>query len=47
VAPDPAKRTLYDDLFGIYTGAITANAALNARLLTLASHQSDEARNGS
>jgi len=47
VAPDPAKRTLYDDLFGVYTDAITANAALNARLLTLASHQSDEARNGS
>jgi xylulokinase len=47
VAPDPAKRTLYDDLFGIYTDAITANAALNARLLALASHQSDEARNGS
>jgi xylulokinase len=39
VAPDPAKRTLYDDLFGIYTGAITANAALNASLLALAARQ--------
>lgn len=39
VDPDPAKRALYDDLFGLYTRAITANASLNADLLALASRQ--------
>ena len=36
VMPDPALRGLYDDLFGLYTRAITANASLNADLLGLA-----------
>ncbi len=39
VAPDPARRALYDDLFGLYTRAIAANAPLNAELLALASRQ--------
>jgi hypothetical protein len=38
---------LYDDLFGIYTGAITANAALNASLLALAARQATAPGNGS
>ena len=36
VMPDPAQRGLYDDLFGLYTRAIAANADLNADLLRLA-----------
>ncbi len=39
VSPDPANRALYDDLFGLYTRAIAANAPLNADLLALASRQ--------
>lgn len=39
VAPDPSKRALYEDLFGLYTRAIAANAPLNADLLQLASRQ--------
>jgi xylulokinase len=35
--PDPSRKALYDDLFGLYTRAIEANAALNAELVTLAS----------
>jgi xylulokinase len=36
VTPDLALRGLYDDLFGVYTRAIDANAALNAKMLALA-----------
>ncbi len=36
VAPDPEQTALYDDLFGLYTRAIAANADLNADLLALA-----------
>lgn len=36
VTPDPALRGLYDDLFGLYTGAISANARTHAALLALA-----------
>ena len=36
VAPDRALAGLYDDLFGLYTRAIAANAELNADLLALA-----------
>lgn len=47
VAPDPAKRGLYDDLFGLYTRAIAANAGLNADLLALAARQDSQPGNGS
>jgi xylulokinase len=47
VAPDPARRALYDDLFGLYTRAIAANASLNAELLKLASRQERRPGNGS
>ncbi len=47
MAPDPSKRALYDDLFGLYTRAISANAALNADLLALASRQDSRPGNGS
>jgi xylulokinase len=47
VTPDPSKRALYDDLFGLYTRAIAANAALNADLLALASRQDSQPGNGS
>jgi xylulokinase len=47
VTPDPFKRALYDDLFGLYTRAIAANAALNADLLALASRQDSQPGNGS
>jgi xylulokinase len=46
VDPDPTKRALYDDLFGLYTRAITANAPLNADLLALASRQEGPSGNG-
>ena len=36
VQPDPATHGLYDELFGLYTRAIAANATLNAELLALA-----------
>lgn len=36
VLPDPGRRALYDDLFGIYTDAIAANAPIHARLLARA-----------
>jgi hypothetical protein len=38
---------LYDDLFGLYTRAIAANASLNAELLKLASRQERRPGNGS
>lgn len=47
VAPSPARRALYDDLFGLYTRAIAANAPLNAELLALASRQQSLVENGS
>jgi len=40
--PDPAMRGLYDDLFGLYTRAITANSSLNAELLALANRGPSE-----
>lgn len=33
VLPDPAKRAMYDDLYGIYVDAIQANRGIHARLL--------------
>jgi sugar (pentulose or hexulose) kinase len=45
VLPDAARRGLYDDLFGLYTRAITANASLNAELLALAAQGSGLSEN--
>ncbi|MES2143037.1 MAG: FGGY-family carbohydrate kinase [Pseudomonadota bacterium] len=39
IAPDPARRGLYDDLFGLYLRAIDANAALNAELVALSGRE--------
>ena len=36
VLPDPDRRGLYDDLFGLYTEAVDVNAALHARLVASA-----------
>lgn len=33
VLPDPNRVAMYDDLFGLYTQAIAANASIHARLL--------------
>lgn len=42
VDPDPAVRGLFDDLFGLYTRAIDANAAINADLLALAARTAQD-----
>lgn len=36
VLPDPGRRALYDDIFGLYVEAISATAPLHARLLARA-----------
>jgi len=41
ILPDSAMHTLYDELFGLYTRAIAANADLNAELLALATRSPD------
>ncbi len=46
VTPDPAQTALYDDLFGLYTRAIAANADLNADLLVLATRAPHLSENG-
>jgi xylulokinase len=45
VMPDVARRGFYDDLFGLYVRAITANASLNAELLALATQGSGPSEN--
>lgn len=46
VVPDPALRGFYDDLFGLYTRTIAANADLNAELLALAARAPLPPENG-
>lgn len=36
VLPDPDRVAMYDELFGLYTDAIAANAGIHARMLARA-----------
>lgn len=44
VLPDPQRAAVYDDLFGIYTDAIAANAAIHARMVARAASLSKDCK---